>query len=82
MTSVVVTHYVINLFFCKIPKFVSKMKTLRVKIEGMTCNSCVQTIEKQLSSSSGVLSVKVLCLLLIVLSGIYLACCPLFSSVS
>nr|XP_039264519.1 copper-transporting ATPase 2-like [Styela clava] len=34
--------------------------TVHVNIEGMTCNSCVETIEQQLGSYTGVHSIKVL----------------------
>ena len=36
------------------------METVIVSINGMTCNSCVQTIEKQLLSESGVKTIKVI----------------------
>lgn len=35
------------------------METFIVSIEGMTCNSCVKSITKQLSSEPGVSKVKV-----------------------
>lgn len=33
--------------------------TARISIQGMTCNSCVQTIEQQLGSYTGVNSISV-----------------------
>ena len=37
----------------------SKCKKTIIEITGMTCNSCVQSIEKMISSVSGVVSIKV-----------------------
>nr|BAH24014.1 heavy metal transporting P-type ATPase [Ascidia sydneiensis samea] len=39
--------------------FLKRTSTGRISIEGMTCNSCVKTIEQQVGSYTGIYSIKV-----------------------
>ena len=39
--------------------FEKRTQTITISIEGMTCNSCVQSIEQQVGSYTGVHSIKV-----------------------